>query len=220
MAIKVSVTGEILKILPLHNYFNINEMEHFVGGWPYPIKIGPIWVIQNEELIKTQEDKNNLASRFFRSNMFGDILILSSHELPAEWDLLDDNDKKYTPEEIEAGFIKSLTEMVIYENFYYPINSPELKNVNKHKKTEYIYSPEKQKVFDEDFKVFLKNAFDHIIENKEDFIVYKDENNIVKVENKNDKLKTLEQMLNIFVEEENYEVAAKIRDLKFMIEGL
>jgi hypothetical protein len=219
MAIKISVDGKISKILPGANkYFSISAMEELVGGWPYPIKVGPVWVIQNEDLIKTGQSINNLASRFFRTNIFGDVLTLSSHELPTDWDLLDDNDKKYTAEEIDAGFIKALTEMTIYEGYQYPINTPIVQAEKSPEQIEYTYSPEKQKVFNDEFRDFLKNAFDHVVSNKKEFVVYEDANNIVKVKGKKDQLKTLEQMLNIFVEEENYEAAAQLRDLKLTIE--
>lgn len=221
MAIKISVDGKISKILPgTNNYFDINAMEEIVEGWPYPMKIGPVWVIQNEDLYTTQKNINNLASRFFCRSIFGEVFIVSSHELPPSWDLLDDFDNKYSAEIIDSGFIKAITEMVINENYYLPIDYSYTKNQNftKKLKNEYIYSPENQNKSTDEFKDFLREGIDYITSNEKEFVIFEDENNIVRVKGKKDQVKTLEQMLEIFVEEENYEAAAKIRDFKLFIE--
>jgi hypothetical protein len=228
MAIKLSKEGTVLKVTPhFKQYFDIAAMEDAVGGWPDPMKIGPIWIIQNENILKSQDNLNELASKFFHIPIYGDILVLSSHELPKEWDLLEDSDSMYTADDIDAGFIKSLSDMAIFENLYIPYSQPyepDFVNsfgVQKPQQVEYTYSPEKQVKNDDEFKDFLRNAYDYVISSAPDFknfVVYEDELNVVKVNVKKDMLKTIDQMLEIFVEEESYEKAAKLRDLRPIIE--
>jgi hypothetical protein len=228
MAIKLSKEGTVLKVTPhFKQYFDIASMEDAISGWPEPMKIGPIWVIQNENVLKSPDNLNDLASRFFHIPIYGDVLILSSHELPKEWDLIDDSDLMYTADEIDAGFVKSLSEMAIFENLYIPYNQPyEPDFINsailqKPQQVEYTYSPEKQVKNDDEFKEFLRNAYTYVISSAPEFksfVVYEDELNIVKVNAKKDMLKTIDQMLAIFVEDESYEKAAKLRDLRPIIE--
>lgn len=225
MAIKLSKEGKVLKVSPhFRKYFDISTMEEAVNGWPEPIKIGPIWVIRNESALKSPDNLNDLASRFFHTPIYGDILVLSSHELPKDWDLMEDSDKLYTADEIDAGFVKSLSEMNMFENFHTlpdELDFTNRLNLFEPQRIEYTYTPEKQVKDDDEFKDFLRNAYDHVISYSPDlksFIVYEDDTNIVKVKEKKDMLKTIDQMLKIFVEDELYEKAAKLRDLRPIIE--
>ena len=228
MAIKLSKDGLVLKIAPhFKQYFDISAMEDAINGWPEPMKIGPIWVIQSENTLKSPDNLNELASQFFHTPIYGDILVVSSHELPKDWDLLEDSDRMYTADEIDAGFMKSLSEMAIFENMYIPYNEPyEPYFVNSSvsqsiQKVEYTYSPDKCVNYDEEFKQFLRNAYDYVVLTPTEFktlIVYEDEINIVRVKEKTDMIKTINQMMDLFVEDESYEKAAKLRDLKLIIE--
>ena len=110
MAIKIDSFGNLSKVEPTgSDYFNVDMLERIVGGWPEPCKIGPIWLIKNEDSEKIFENYNQVASMFFQLPIYGDVMALSALELPPEWDLIDDMDKKYSVEDIDEGFLKSLS---------------------------------------------------------------------------------------------------------------
>lgn len=212
MAIKISVEGKLSKVLPdVNTYFDIPAMKKLVGGYPYPTRVGPIWIIQNERLAQSKQNFNKLASQFFRTSIFGDIIALSTKELPDFWELEeDDEDKKYTADEFDAGIVKAITEMSIYENYQYSDKNNDI-GVIRNGKIEYVYFPNAQEITD-DLIEFLKIGYSYIDFNSDDYVIYEDKRGVVRVKGNENKIKTLEQMLEIFVAEEDYDKAIVLRD--------
>ena len=230
MAIKIDCEGNLTKVTPSDGmYFNIDMLERILGGWPEPSKIGPIWVIKNEDASKAGENFNQLASMFFQVPIYGDVLSLSALELPPEWDLVDDLDKKYTIDEIDEGFLKSLSDLALTDYFNDPLFDYKTNPFSSldsssyddfFPKSEYFYNPNKPKhpeTEEENFSNFLKDAYRHIVQSYEDgfkdFVVYEDKQNIVKVLKKDDRKLTINQVIDELIIDEEYEKCAILRDI-------
>lgn len=229
MAIKLDKEGKIIKVTPPEGeYFNVDMLERIVGGWPEPTKIGPTWVILNEDIEKVPENYNEIASNFFRVPVYGDILSVSAQELPPEWDLTTDYDTKWSIDDIDDGFIEALNNNLLSDPFSSPMSgypNPFFSMQNQelfadYKKEEYFYNPNKPKdpqTSEENYQNFLRQSYDRIVEcsseNFKDFVVYEDDMNIVRVKEGEDRLKTINQVLNILVEDEEYEKCAILRDI-------
>jgi len=234
MAIKIDSAGSIKKITPSDGmYFNVDMLERIIGGWPEPNKIGPVWVIKNEDVEKSADNFNQIASMFFQSPIYGDVLSLSALELPPEWDLVDDLDRKFTIDEMDEGFLKSLTDIALTDSTYDPEEGIDWEasldpfSINGEKdymdnfpKSEYFYNPRKPKHPEtevENFNKFLQDAYSHIVTSYEegfkDFVVYEDKQNVVKVVTQDDRILTINQVMDELIKEEDYEKCAVLRDI-------
>ena len=231
MAIKIDKAGKLMKVTPPSgSYFNLELLEQIVGGWPEPKKIGPLWVIQNEDAAKTPGNFNEVASIVFKEPIYGQVLSLSALELPPEWDLCDDFDTQYTIDEIDSGFVKSCTTAAQADEFTAPYGTYESSDpfaplynqqlFDDLEQVEYFYNPNKPRreaTSEDNFINFLRDAYDYILDSAEDdfedFILYEDDMNIVRVKEEEDKVKTMNQVLDILIDDEEYEKCAELRDV-------
>ena len=231
MAIKLDTSGKLVRVTPPEgSYFNVSMLENMVGGWPDPNKIGPIWIIKNDDAEKTQDNYNEIASSYFQSPVYGDILSVSALELPPEWDLVDDLDKKFSVEELDAGFVKAIQDRALSNAFENPMdafNSADPfvslyndRHFDEYPKEEYFYNPFKPKnpqTTHDNYINFLKDSYEFIVDSAKDdfkdFIVYEDDINIVKVRGKENRVETINQVIDLFIEEEDYEKCAVLRDI-------
>lgn len=239
MAVKVNNDGRVERVQPQNGtYFNVDMLEQLVGGWPEPTKVGPIWVIINGDATKGPDNYNEIASNFFQIPIYGAVISLSPLELPPEWDLVDDYDRKFTIDESDEGFIDALQSRMFMDPFNSPMSEnfqwdPDFPNVSgmgpmpsmkeifgKPKKDEFFYNPNKPKhpeTSDENYENFLKDSYAHIIkcsaENFKEFIVYEDQLNVVKVRSKGDRIKTINQVIKALIKDEDYEKCANLRDI-------
>lgn len=242
MAIKIDSFGNLSKVEPTgSDYFNVDMLERIVGGWPEPCKIGPIWLIKNEDTEKVFENYNQVASMFFQTPIYGDIMALSALELPPEWDLIDEVDKKYSVKDIDEGFLKSLSDLTlstdnIFDNEGNHIDIESNSTSSGHwsyqegddyfgkgwlnQKNEYFYNPNKPKhpeTSHENYTNFLRDAYNFIVDSSKDnfdeFIVFEDDANIVKVNKREDQVKTIDQIMKLFIDDEDYEKCAVLRDI-------
>ncbi len=235
MAVKVNNDGSVSRVQPKHGmYFNVTMLEDIVGGWPEPTKVGPVWIILNSDASRKPDNINEVASKFFQLPIYGDIVSLSPLELPPEWDLVEDHDRNYTVDESDEGFIDALSNRMLVDPFsmhmgfgladhwasedhkdYFGVNG-----INLNNKEEFFYNPNKPKApetTDDNYKKFLKDSFSHIVncekENFKDFIVFEDDVNIVKVRSKDDRIKTINQVIDALIEVEDYEKCAKLKGI-------
>jgi len=229
MAIRIDKSGHIRKVNPPDgSYFNVNMLEKLVGGWPEPTKIGPVWVIKSEDVEPLIENYNDIASKFFQLPIYGDVLSLSALELPPEWDLIDEIDRKYTIDEIDAGFMKSINDSALSDPFsghnpLYPDPFHSMYNdqlFGSSPKSEYFYNPNKPKnpeTPQENYLMFLRDSYDYILlgaqTNFKDFVMYEDDVNIVKVPREKDRIQTINQLIKLFIEDEEFEKCAVLRDI-------
>lgn len=239
MALRINHQGIVEKLSKGTNpHYTLEMLEEVVGGEIYPDKYGVRWFIFNKTENETlMEDKFNLvATMFFNKDIYGDVMVVSAKELPLDWNLLTEDDEKYDIDEFDDIFLDDLKNMGLvefredYENqrtMNGTININDLNNnINRdlYPKMEYIYNPhlseENESGDAQGFEDFLKESFPSIIETAKNqkMIVFEDDYHLVKVVKKDHKIKTLEQLIDIFLEEEDYLKCAKLRDIKEELE--
>ena len=210
MAIKITSDAIVRIVKPLSKQFQLDEINSHVSGWIEPFKIGPLWVMYKEKSKEEGEPFNQVASFFFEVPMYGTVLIVPPKQMPAEWDVIEPTDTLYTSDQIESGFLTSLQQALIYNRTVGGLSPDELMNITKE---EWIYEPLNE--IDEHSIEFFKKSYQFIIEQpyNEDNILYEDEDVIIRTLTPEDRIKTFNQMLDYFVESEDYEKCASIRDL-------
>lgn len=206
MAIKITTDSIVKMFRPTGNQFVIDELNNEVDGWVEPLRVGPIWVMYKEKT-KDSLPLNQLATFFFDVPMYGTVLIIPPKQMPMEWGMVDSDDLKFTSEQIEVGFLSSLQQALVYNRVFNKDNI-----VWDIPKEDWIYQP--ADTIDEHTISFFDKAYPFIIEEPhEGCILYEDDEVIVRTLTIEEKVKTFQQMIDYFVETEEYEKCAKIQKL-------
>lgn len=204
MAIKITTDSIVKTVIPNLYQFTVKELDAQVNGRVDPLKVGPLWVMCNENANKT-EPLNKVASFFFDRKMYGTVLIIPPQQLPSAWDVMEPDDFLYTSDQIDAGFILTLQAAL---SQFRGANA----NVNTCKE-EWLYKP--SDVIDKETKDFFIKSYDSIINSPASAeVLFEDERNIVKTLSIADKQKTIQQMIDFFVDIEEYEKCSKLLEIK------
>jgi hypothetical protein len=212
MAIKITSDAIVRTVKPALQQFSLNELNEHVDGWIEPFKIGPIWVMYREKAKENGEPLNQLASFFFDVAMHGTVIVVPPQQLPLEWELMEDKDYRYSSDQIDSGFLSALHQALVLNRF---IDKPEADTLTSFMKEEWSYQPSDETSDNE--KDFFRKVYDTIIKQnlkKEDTVLFEDDDVIVKTETNEDRIKALQQMIDYFVEEEEYEKCAKLLQVK------
>jgi hypothetical protein len=132
--------------------------------------------------------------------------------MPVEWDLMEDTDYRYSSDQVDTGFLSALHQALIFNRF---LDKPTPEEINDFMKEEWQYQPS-ENIGDEE-KDFFRKVYDTLIEQnlkKEDTVLFEDESIVVKTTSNEDRIKTIQQMIDYFVEEEEYEKCAKLLEVK------
>jgi hypothetical protein len=217
MAIKIASDSIVRVIRPITHKFNLDELNDHVEGFIEPVKIGPVWVMYDEEGKIKNRELNKVASVFFGVPIYGTVLVVPPHQLPADWDIMEPEDYGYTSEDIDSGFLLSL-QTVLTHNRVFGESSSE-KNIDTFSsrflpKEEWVYQPPIKAEIDENTLDFYQQVYSYITENPESFsknIILSDDYMIIRVEDPQDKEQMIEQMIDYFVSQEEYEKCAKLK---------
>jgi len=207
MAIKITADSILKTIKPERHQFTVKELDALVSGSAEPLRVSTVWVMYNEQAEKT-EPLNKVASFFFNMPMHGTVLIIPPQQLPSAWDVMEPNDFLYTSDQIEAGFILTLQSALSQ----FRGTNGNIKNVNVCKE-EWVYKP--SDVIDEETKDFFIKSYNSIVNTDPNTeLLFEDEYNIVKTLSIADKQKTIQQMIDFFVDIEEYEKCSKLMEIK------
>lgn len=212
MAIKITSDAIVRTIKPTHQQFSLNELNDHVDGWIEPLKIGPIWVMYKEKAKENGEPLNQIASFFFDVAMHGTVMIVPPQQMPVEWDLMEDTDYRYSSDQVDTGFLSALHQALIFNRF---MDKPTMEELDSFMKEEWSYQPSEE-IGDEE-KDFFRKVYDTLIKQnlkKEDTVLFEDEDIVVKTTSNEDRIKTIQQMIDYFVEEEEYEKCARLLEVK------
>lgn len=207
MAILITSKAIVKTVNPIENHFTLDELNSFMKGWISPIKIGPLWIIHKET--KT-ESFNDIASTVFNMPLYGSVLVVPVQQLPQEWGLVDVQDQQYTAEEVDMGFLISLQTILAIMN-----GSKNDLDIHLDMKEEWLYDPAIEEDYDQT-RSFFDEVFPFIVKEKEKLkekILYEEEDLIIKVKNDSDMKKILEQMISVYVQDEEYEKCAEIQKI-------
>ena len=210
MAVKITSDAIVRVIKPVSHQFNLDELNDQVEGWIEPLKIGPIWVMYKEKAKEEGEPLNQVASFFFDVAMYGTVLVVPAQEMPTEWDLMEDKDYEYSSGQVDSGFLSSLQQALVYNRVF---NKDD--NFKGFTKEEWSYEPSDE--INEEVKDFFRKAYDSIVSThltKDNTVLFEDDDVIIKTPSNEDRIKTIQQMIDYFVEEEEYEKCGKLLKLK------
>jgi hypothetical protein len=206
MAIKITTDSIVKMFRPAAHQFNIDELNHEVDGWVEPLRIGPIWVMYKDKG-KEALPLNQLATFFFDVPMYGTVLIVPPKQMPTEWGMVDSDDLKFSSEQVETGFLSSLQQALVYNRIFSKENQ-----VWEMPKEDWIYQP--NDTVDEYAIEFFNKSYSFIVEEERDgCILYEDDEVVVRTLTIEDKVKTYTQMIQHFVELEEYEKCAALQKL-------
>lgn len=238
MALRINHIGIVEKMTSgISPHYTLDMLEEVVGGEIYPDKYGVRWFVfnKNDNQIKNEERYNLVATMYFNKDIYGDVMVISAKELPPEWDLVTKDDEKYEIDEFDDIFLDDLKNMGLvefkeeYENIRsmkgtYDINDIDNIDRSLYPKMEYLYNPdlssENETINNEGFDEFLKDSFSFIVKTAKNkkMIVFEDDYHLIKVIKKDHKLKTIDQLIELFLKEEDYIKCAKLRDIKEELE--
>jgi len=221
MAIKITTEGLIRTIKPNRASFELRDLEFEVGGSIEPVKIGPVWVIYSEQS-KEVMPRNSVASSFFEVAIYGDVMVVPPQQLPHDWDIMDEEDYKYTAEEVDEGFILSLQRSLlntagmpfhaIANNFPNPFAYIE----------EFLYKPPHELAADDtntrDFYRQICEKPINVEKLSREGIILEDPGVVIRVKEREDRLIMINQMIQFYIETEEYEMCAKLQKVKADLE--
>ena len=218
MAVLITSEAIVKTVSPLKNKFGIEELNDHIDGWIEPVKIGPLWIMYKEGSDK--DPLNEIASMVFNMPLRGKVLVVPVQQLPTEWDLMEPEDFKYSGEEVDCGFLLSLQSLLIHRKLMEEnsgVYSPDGTAVfNIGPKEEWLYDPKLNET-DEPTKEFLKSVYPYVVEigadKLKDGVLFEDEGLIVRVENVKDLNLAISQMIEMYVEEEEYEKCAQLQKI-------
>jgi hypothetical protein len=211
MAIKLTSDSIVRVIRPESRKFNLDELNNHVEGFIEPLKIGPVWVMYSDTAKKEGQPLNKVASFFFDVAIYGAVLVVPPHQLPADWDLMEPEDYKYTADDIDNGFLLSLQSALIHNRVFGAPGPDE--NLEKlisrfDPIEEWTYKPPVNDEIDENTADFYRQVYDYISRNPDKFksnILLSENDLIIKLEDPQDKEKIIQQMIDYFVTVEEYE---------------
>lgn len=211
MAIKITSDSIVRVIRPESLKFNLDELNNHVEGFIEPLKIGPVWVMYSDTAKKEGQPLNKVASFFFDVAIYGSVLVVPPHQLPADWDLMEPEDYRYTAADIDNGFLLSLQTALIHNRVFGLPSFDETRDKFASRFVpieEWTYKPSTSDVIDENTADFYRQVYDYISRNPDKFksnILFSGNDLIIKLEDPHDKEKIIKQMIEYFINVEEYE---------------
>ena len=213
MALKIGLDNVVKIMRPAGRKFELQDLNESVDGFIEPFKIGPVWVMYDEEAKKKGEPLNTIASFFFQVAMHGTVLVVPSQQLPSDWDVSEPEDYRFTADEIDTGVLISLQNALMYNRVFGNSRDP-LETFERYlPKEEWVYKPDTEKV-DDNTKDFYRQVYDFISSNPDSFkknILIDEESVTVRVDSDEDRELIVNQMIEFFLETEEYEKCAVLK---------
>jgi hypothetical protein len=227
MAIKITIDKLVKPIRPQNGKtFNVDELNDMVGGWIEPFKVGPVWVMTAEKSREKGAELNDLASYFFEVALHGEVLIVPPQQLPSDWEVMEDDDKKLSADMVDSGFLLSLQNALMVkkmreQNPSLQVNATDFFNshFNVSPKEEYTYEPPIGEDIDENTADFLSKVFEYMKTAPSQFKngILLDESQVT-IRTQKGNIKTiLDMMKGMYLENEEYEKCAVIQQVEDQI---
>ncbi len=201
--------------------FTIDELNDEVGGWIEPFRVGPIWVMYLEKADRKGKQFNFLASHFFDLSLYGEVLVVPPQQMPAEWGAMEEGDEHYTADMIDSAFLLSLQNSILLAKMKeqvpgFVVDPAEFfsSKFNVKPKEEYTYDPPEDT--DENTRDFLDQVYGYISKSPAQFrkgVLLDGPEVIIRAE-QNKLKKVLKMMTDMYIETEEYEKCAVIRELE------
>jgi hypothetical protein len=217
MAIKITADSIVRVFRPEGYKFTLDELNTQVNGFIEPLKIGPVWVMYSEEAKTNNEPLNKVASYFFDIAMYGTVIVVPPHHLPTDWDLMEPEDYRYTAEDIDSGFLMSLQQALMHKRVFgeSSSNSNERLFERLKAKEEWTYKPQSDdSELDKNTIDFYEQVYEYISSNPDMIkknILLSDDEIVVKIDSDEDKILMINQMIEYYISEEQYEKCSLLK---------
>jgi hypothetical protein len=217
MAIKITADSIVRVFRPEGYKFTLDELNTQVNGFIEPLKIGPVWVMYSEEAKTNNEPLNNVASYFFDIAMYGTVIVVPPHHLPTDWDLMEPEDYRYTADDIDSGFLMSLQQALMHKRVFgeSTSNSNERLFERLKAKEEWTYKPQSDdSQLDKNTIDFYEQVYEYISSNPDMIkknILLSDDEIVVKIDSDEDKTLMINQMIEYYITEEQYEKCSLLK---------
>lgn len=206
MAIVITPSGKKLNYKSKNEKFSIIEISEYLDGIVKPVFAGNNWIFVNENGIQLKLPYNQVASAMLGFNIYGLCLIVSQDELPCQFFILNENQNMKNYQQINRNNFESAGG-IDYSGDEFLSN---------------IYKKEQEKLR---IKQIYLQAYKNLIENKipfeelkNNFIVYKENDNIINTSDYESRIDILNKLIDFFTEEEDYEKCIEFVKLKTYLE--
>jgi hypothetical protein len=237
MAIQISIDGSVTSRKPLLDTFTLKELVAFLGTDDEHIHLLDLGLFIIAVDTTKDRELNSVASLYFRFPIYGSVLAMSSQELPVSTPIITDDNCKYEPEIFDQSFMKSLKDSLLAVesalNNDITVSEQQMPTVKKRgrkkkpKKKLYYFDPDDPtngvKLSNEEVD-FIKEFYHFSYESLENakklrnLKLYEAEDFIITfMPGKEEKM--LNGMMKYYVEREEYEKCAVIRDKILMFQN-
>jgi hypothetical protein len=214
MAVKINVDNTVQIIRPTDGIFTIGEVHEHISKKIEPVNFDYIWLLYDDSGRKKKKKLNEIASMIFGMEIYGDVLLIPTEQLPNEWNVFQEEEQKYRPEEIDNGILMTIQKTI---QAYRLFNSKDISKVSI--KEEWTYHPEdfhKNKSA-EDVSVFYSSVYEYISKNPKDFklnnVIFADTYTLIKIESNSEQKKIVEDLITHFVQLEEYEKCSLLKNI-------
>lgn len=213
MAIKIETNNIVRVFRPVGKAFTLQEINDEVGGLVEPQKVGPLWLMYDEE---QSGEVNRIATMFFDSTLRGTVLVIPPQELPAEWEAMDETDYRYQASDVDTGFLLALQKAMAATNAF-GSGSILGDGISRFMSAqeEWVYTPPDTDELDENTIDFYNQVYDYISKNPDMFkknFLFSESTMVVKIEQEQEKKKMIQQMIDYYISTEEYEKCRFLRD--------
>jgi hypothetical protein len=222
MAIKIGLDKVVRTVSPADGkFFNISELNELVGGWIEPFKVGPVWVMYAEKT-SIGLPQNEIASFFFESPFYGEVLVVPPQQLPTDWGILTEEDKSVTAEMVDNGFLLSLQNAIMLKKLREDNPGTNITPFeffmgthNIVAKEEYTFVPPDTNQIDSNTREFFTKVYDYISQAPAQFKkgILLDDSHVVVRTRTEDLDRVVKMMTDMYLETEDYEKCAVIKHI-------
>lgn len=198
MAVKITPQGNVRVVKPDEIFFWDSDITKHITKSHLQHKMGPTLVYYSED--RSAGELNHVASVFLDSTVFGDVMIVAVSEM-AEAGTLKEEDF-LDPRAVDAGVILSIYQLVNSRR--------KLKSLPKN---EFLVKSADE--IDEQIVTFYQDSYEYVTSGTYhlDGKLYETSSNVFYAADRHEMKRIAEQMLQMFIEAEEYEKCAKIRDV-------
>ena len=197
MAVRITTDGKVKVIHPEESFFWENELTSLTSKEHERFRLGLVWILAS---INPQGGiVNQIASHFLETRTYGDVLVVPDSQMPFTEES-GGFGSDLDPSQVDAGIILAIYKII--KDYRLSKEIP---------KNEFVFKPDGKRT--DDVTAFYNKAYEYVI--KKDFpstgIMFETFEDVYIVETLEDTRKTLKEMIDLFVDTEEYEKCANLQ---------
>jgi hypothetical protein len=196
MAVRITTDGKVKVVHPEDSFFWENDLMSLTSEEHERFRLGPVWILASST--PKGGTVNQIASYFLEAKAYGDVLVVPDSQMPFTEE--SSFDSQIPPSHVDAGIILAIYKII--KDYRLSKEIP---------KNEYVYKPSGK--VDDDVTAFYHKAYENVIKKdfKETGIMFETFDDVYIVESLSDMRKTVKEMIDLYVEAEEYEKCAALQ---------